>query len=130
MFLFLYISQDAIATLPNAGLRLWPGQDPIGGGATPKIGGGQLPPLPHAGYGPDMAAYANAFQTILHTLRIYSLVNYTVLANNIHFFTSNLIDYYCFNKMHKYLILYHLRFLSTVLPYSFPNFKYDWHPQI
>ena len=31
------------------------GKTRLGGGATPKIGGGgNCPPLPHAGYGPDM----------------------------------------------------------------------------
>ena len=31
--------------MSNAGLRLWPGQDPIGGGNAQDWGGGQLPPL-------------------------------------------------------------------------------------
>ena len=41
-FLVCINFQDAIASLPNAGLRLWPGHDPIGGGATPKIRGGAI----------------------------------------------------------------------------------------
>ena len=47
MFYFLYISQDAIAPLPNAGLWLWPGQDPIGGGGNAQDWGGAIaPPCP------------------------------------------------------------------------------------